>query len=123
MNETEIRMHLREQVVGFVDPQAIAAVEEWEFLVEPAPDGWLLYRVNDDVGIAYSLSESWADTPWCVVDGFSEDNPSVRTYCPDLEDAVRDYIYDGDPPPYQAELDARAAAMEKARQKRKKKRK
>jgi len=121
MNESEIRSLLQEQLGAFGDPRAINAVQQWKLLVEPAPDGWLLYRVDDDIGIAYSLSEGWAETPWAVVDGFRVDDPSVRTYCPSLEDAVRDVVYDGNVPPSRAELDAREAAMEKARQKRLKK--
>lgn len=121
MNESEIRTLVQEQLTHFNDPRAVEAVGKWNLLVEPAPNGWLLYRVDEDIGIAYSLSESWADTPWAVVDGFRVDDPSVRAYCPDLEDAVRDIVYDEQIPPSQAEEDARAAAMEKARQKRMKK--
>lgn len=118
MDEHAIRALVKEQLAEFVDAGSLAAIEQWELLVEPAPNGWLLYRVNDDIGIAYSLAENWAETPWGVVHGFSEDDPFVQTYYPDLEDAVRDVIYDGDPPPSPAEVDQRAAAMEKARQKR-----
>lgn len=121
MNESEIRKLVQEQLGDFSDPRASEAVEQWNLLVEAAPNGWLLYRVDADIGLAYSLSDNWAETPWAVVDGFSDSNPSVRTYCPNLEDAVRDIVYDGQAPPRQAETDARAAAMEKARQKRKKK--
>ncbi|QGJ71545.1 Hypothetical protein PBC10988_32520 [Planctomycetales bacterium 10988] len=123
MNEAEMRSLVKDQLAAFQDQRAMGAIRQWTLLVEPAPNGWLLYRIGEDLGIAYSLDESWQETPWAVVDGFSVDDPVVRTYCPDLEDAVCDVIYDGNPPPRQTELDARQAMMEKALQKRKRKRK
>ena len=121
MTESEIRTLVDQQIAGFSDPRAIEAVNQWKRIVEPAPDGWLLYKVDDDTGIAYSLSESWRETPWAVVDGFREQDPSVRTYCPDLEDAVRDVVYEDEIPPGHAEVDAREAMMKKALEKRKRK--
>jgi len=70
MTESEMRFLVQEQLNQFADPRAIHAVKSWKLLIESAPNAWLLYRVNDDIGIAYSLSVSWAETPWAVVDGF-----------------------------------------------------
>ena len=115
MDGSEMRELVQQQIADFSDPRAIDAVERWELFIEPNPIGWLLYRVNEEVGIAYALSEGLSDMPWGVVDGFNVGRLSARVYCYGLEDAVRHVVYNGDIPPGQIELDSRAAAMKDVR--------
>lgn len=67
MTETEV-VELRDsQLAAFTDRRCIGAVSKWQRVVERAPNGWLLYRVGSDKGIAFTEGDDWADEPWTVV--------------------------------------------------------
>jgi hypothetical protein len=118
MTEAEIRELVREQIEGFTSPRARAVVSTWTLTPLDIGDGWELFRINDDLAIAYSLNEGWADSPWGLADGLAAGNPQVRCYCPSLEEAVLEFLGESGSASAAQNPSTREAMMERARQKR-----
>ncbi|MEO1525111.1 MAG: hypothetical protein AAFX06_06725 [Planctomycetota bacterium] len=95
MTETEVVKLRDSQLAAFTDRRCIGAVSNWQQVVERAPNGWLLYRVGRDKGIAFTEGEDWSDEPWTVVHRLSTDAPLNYAYCPTLESAVDEMISGG----------------------------
>lgn len=95
MTETEMISLCDSQLAAFTNPRCKGAIASWQRVMEPAPNGWLLYRIGRDKGIAFSEGDDWAEEPWTVVHRLSSDAPLNQAYCPTLEDAV-DEVLSGD---------------------------
>ena len=96
-SEAELRQKVADQIETFLDDSARKTLFSWSEVFEQSDDwNWLLFMADDDVGIAFSLEETWATHPWAIVKGFRSGDPVADSYCPDLEDAVRVILYGGD---------------------------
>ena len=95
MTEPEIVAIRDAQLAAFTDPRCKGAVSNWQQVLERAPNGWLLFRIGKDRGIAFTEGDDWAEEPWTVVDRLSTDTPLNRAYCPSLESAVDELITSG----------------------------
>ena len=92
MTEAELLALRDSQLAAFTDPRCQAAISKWQQVVERAPNGWLLYRVGPDKGIAYTEGEDWSETPWTVVVRLTTKDPINQAYCPTLESAVDELL-------------------------------
>lgn len=95
MTESEITVLRDSELAAFVDRRCIGAISYWEQVVERAPNGWLLYRIGSDKGIAFTEGDDWTNEPWTVVHRLSTDAPINQAYCPSLESAVHELLYAG----------------------------
>ena len=104
---------------AFQDSNASEAITSWTHAPEEVPNGWLICRGPNSVGIAYSLSNSWNDTPWCVIEDVDGEDPDPVMFAETLEECVQEILYAGaipDPPDPTArqELVTRSAELRAA---------
>ena len=92
MTESEIKNLHDQQLELFANERNRKVIANWEKVLEPAPNGWLLYRIGKDRGIAYTEGSDWENEPWTVVHRLSTDAPVNYAYCPTLEDAVDEFL-------------------------------
>ena len=92
MTETEILALRDSQLATFSDPRCRGAISNFQQVLERSPNGWLLFRIGPDQGIAFTEGEDWAEEPWTVVSRLSTDTPINRAYCPTLESAVDELL-------------------------------
>ena len=93
MTESEIIRLRDKELASFTDTRCKKVLEHWKPTVERAPNGWLLYRIGNDKGLAYTEGADWEDAPWTVVHRLATDRPLNAAYCQSLEDAVDHVIY------------------------------
>lgn len=118
MTESEIRQLVEQEIAGFSDARVREVVSTWKLEPEDIGDGWQLYRINEDTAIAYSCNEGWAEAPWGLADGLACGDPSVRTYCPSLQETVLEFLEAPLSTTPAQQTGTREAMMERARQKR-----
>ena len=61
---------------SFEDPRTRSVVANWKrpmTKIQPSGEAWLVFDAGNGRGIAYSIEEAWAETPWGIVRNIYDD--------------------------------------------------